>query len=310
MLQPKQLPIQGIGGTRTGAIGYVVIQVRVEGVPSYWEDQVALVVPDNTPFGKKVPVIIGTPTINRLVRSMKETEFETAPKEWQYARISYEANSYFTSHRADLVPEEGYPNNTRLDPIDLDEKVILNKKFGVPAFGTAVVHGRTEKTMMLGSRLRVMTQAPYPEDEAKLPNGLHVLQVYTELKNGSRNVTLIVRNGTSRSIHVSADRQIGRVVTANAVPEASYSPELLQKLAQEDGDEQTPLTVEQRQELLMQTLSKDGGLDILKDWPEETALKARRLLMEFHSTFSLEPGEMGCTDTTEHVIELTNDEPF
>ena len=32
--------------------------------------------------------------------------------------------------------------------------------------------------------------------------------------------------------------------------------------------------------------------------------------MEFHSVFSLESGEMGCTDTTEHVIELTNDEPF
>ena len=123
-------------------------------------------------------------------------------------------------------------------------------------------------------------------------------------------MTLVVRNGTSRAIHVSADRQIGRVVAANAVPEASYSPELLQKLAQEDGDEQIPLTVEQRQELLMQTLMKDRGLDILKDWPEETVLKAHRLLMEFHSAFSLEPGEMGCTDTTEHVIKLTNDEPF
>ena len=164
--------------------------------------------------------------------------------------------------------------------------------------------------MMLGSKLRVMTQAPYPEDEAKLPNGLHVLQVYTELKNGSRNVTLVVRNGTSREIFVSADRQIGRVVAANAVPEASFSPELIQKLAQEDGEEHTPLTVEQRQQLLMQTLDKDGGLDVLKDWPEETAAKARRLLMEFHSAFSLKPGEMGCTDTTEHTIELSNEEPF
>ena len=155
-----------------------------------------------------------------------------------------------------------------------------------------------------------MTQAPYPEDEAKLPNGLHVLQVYTELKNGSRNVTLVVRNGTSREIFVSADRQIGRVVAANMVPEASYSPELIQKLAQEDNEEHTPLTVEQRQQLLMQMLSKDGGLDILKDWLEETAAKARRLLMEFHSAFSLEPGEMGCTDTTKHTIELSNEEPF
>ena len=212
--------------------------------------------------------------------------------------------------RADYEPEEGYPTNSGLDPTDLDEKVFLNKKFGVPAFGTAVVHGRTEKTMMLGNKLRVMTQAPYPEDEAKLPNGLHVLQVYTELKNGSRNVTLVVRNGTSREIFVSADRQIGRVVAANAVPEASYSPELIQKLAQEDSEEHTPLTVEQRQQLLIQTLDKDGGQDVLKDWPEETAAKARRLLMEFHSAFSLEPGEMGCTDTTEHTIELSNEEPF
>ena len=234
---PKSLPIQGIGGTRTEAIGYIVFHVRVEGIPSYGEDQVALVVPDNTPFGKKVPVILGTPTINRLVRSMKESEYETAPQEWQNARIGYEAVNYFTLHRADYKPEEGYPTNNGLDSTDLDEKVFLNKKFGVPAFGTAVVHGRTEKTMMLGSKLRVMTQAPYPEDEAKLPNGLHVLQVYTELKNGSRNVTLVVRNGTSREIFVSVDRQIGRVVAANAVPEASYSPELIQKLVQEDGEE-------------------------------------------------------------------------
>ena len=92
-----------------------------------------------------------------------------------------------------------------MDPIDLDEKIILNKKFRVPAFGTAVVHGRTEKTMMLGNCLRVRTQAPYPEDDAKLPNGLHVLQVYTELKNGSRNVYLVVQNGTSRAIYFSTD---------------------------------------------------------------------------------------------------------
>ena len=145
---PKSLPIQGIGGTRTGAIGYIVFHVRVEGIPSYGEDQVALVVPDNTSFGKKVPVILGTPTINRLVRSMKESEYETAPEEWQNARIGYEAVNYLTLHRADYEPEEGYPTNNGLDPTDLDEKVFLNKKFGIPAFGTAVVHGRTEKTMM------------------------------------------------------------------------------------------------------------------------------------------------------------------
>ena len=48
----------------------------------------------------------------------------------------------------------------------------------------------------------------------------------------------------------------------------------------------------------------------MKDWTPELATKAQRLLMEFHSVFSLELNEMGCTDTTEHVIEVTNSEPF
>ena len=60
----------------------------------------------------------------------------------------------------------------------------------------------------------------------------------------------------------------------------------------------------------METLEKDGGLDALKDWSPELVTRARQLLMEYHLVFSLEPNEMGCTDTTEHVIEVTNSEPF
>ena len=32
--------------------------------------------------------------------------------------------------------------------------------------------------------------------------------------------------------------------------------------------------------------------------------------MEYHSIFSLDKNEMGCTDATEHVIKLTKSEPF
>ena len=32
--------------------------------------------------------------------------------------------------------------------------------------------------------------------------------------------------------------------------------------------------------------------------------------MEYHNVFSLEKNEMGCTDTTKHVIKLTKSEPF
>ena len=51
-------------------------------------------------------------------------------------------------------------------------------------------------------------------------------------------------------------------------------------------------------------------MDRLKEWPPELAKKVVALLLEFHHVFSLEPNEIGCTDATEHVIELMKDEPF
>ena len=105
---------------------------------------------------------------------------------------------------------------------------------------------------------------------------------------------------------------IGRVAAANAVPEAQCLPDLLKKLGDEGEDkpELTKLSTQQRQELLLAALEKDGGLDRLKDWPPELARRAKALLLEFHHVFSLEPNEIGCTDATKHVIELMKDEPF
>ena len=105
---------------------------------------------------------------------------------------------------------------------------------------------------------------------------------------------------------------IGRVAAANAVPEAQCSPDLLKKLGDEGEDkpEPTKLSTQQRQELLLTALEKDGGLDRLKDWPPELARWAKALLLEFHHVFSLEPNEIWCTDTTKHVIELMKDAPF
>ena len=165
---------------------------------------------------------------------------------------------------------------------------------------------------MMGHRLNVMMQAPYPDDKADLPNGLYVMRTYMELKDGSRSVSVVLRNLTARPIHLARGRVIGQVAAANAVPEAQCSPDLLKKLGDEGEDKPEPakLSMQQRQELLLAALEKDGGLDRLKDWPPELAKRAKALLLEFHHVFSLEPNEIGCTDATKHVIELMKDEPF
>ena len=313
--------IQGMGGCRTGALGYVVFHVQIEGMKSYNEKQVALVVADDTKFGHRVPIILDTPTIHRVVRSMKESEMENTSPEWERIQVAYEATNRLFSYRATCDAEEKksdsaqYSTNTKINPIDIDERIYLTKLVEVPAFGSVIAWGHTESTMMMGHCLRVMTQAPYPDDDANLPVGLYVLQTYTELHDGSRMVHIILWNGTSRPIHLCQRQLVGQVVAANLVLEAEVTPEFMKKLSEGDANtdekEKSPkLMIPEQQQLLIEILEQDGGLDMLKDWSEKEVLDARRLLMEFHHVFSLDKNEMGCTDTTEHVIKLMNSEPF
>ena len=87
--------------------------------------------------------------------------------------------------------------------MDLDEKVLLTDKCMIPGFQSIIAHGRTQNTMMMGHWLNVMMQAPYPDDKADLPNGLYVMRTYTELKDGSRSVSIVLRNLTAQPIHLA-----------------------------------------------------------------------------------------------------------
>ena len=313
--------IQGMGGCQTGVLGYVVFHIQIEGMKSYDEEQVALVVADDTKFGHRVPIILGMPTIHRVIRSMKESEMENASPKWERIQVAYEATNLLFSYRVTCDAGEKksastqYPMNTKINPIDIDERIYLTKPVEVPTFGSVIAQGHMESTMMMGHCLRVMTQVPYPDNDANLPVGLYVLRTYTELHDGSRTAHVVLRNGTSRPIHLRQCQVVGRVVAANLVPEAEVMPEFMKKLSEDDADtdekEKSPkLTILEWQQLLIEILERDGGLDMLKDWPEKEALDACRLLMQFHHVFSLDKNEMGCTDTTEHVIKLTNSEPF
>ena len=129
--------------------------------------------------------------------------------------------------------------------MDLDEQLILTDKVIVPAFSSQIIKVRTKKTCMIGHRLNVMMQPPYPEDKVNLPVGLYIQRVYSDLKSGSQNLSTVIQNGTAKPIHLASGRIVGRVVATNAVQDAIVSPELEEKLAKEDGEKPMTMTVEQ-----------------------------------------------------------------
>ena len=164
-----RIPLGGMGGNVQEPLGYVILRVQIPYVPSYDEEQVALVVEDDSSFIRKCPVVLGTPTINRAVRAMKETELEYAPEAWQCARYAYEYASYIVQLDAEEL-DEPMPTNTGENPRDIDEKLFLKKKMTIPAFESAILHCRTKKFQMIGCRLHAMTQATYQRKITGQPN--------------------------------------------------------------------------------------------------------------------------------------------
>ena len=155
---PTSIPVSGIGGI-TSALGYAIINMQIPGVLSYNEEQVALVIQDISGLGARVPIILGMPTIHRLCRQMKETEIDSALKEWQHALFCYEAAQGVFLQSMGVGPDgTGFPKNTGQDPMDLDKQLILTDKITIPTFMSQIIKVRTKKTYMKGHCLNVMIQ--------------------------------------------------------------------------------------------------------------------------------------------------------
>ena len=81
----------------------------------------------------------------------------------------------------------------------------------------------------------------------------------------------------------------------------------LQEEGNKPQDLLTPkLSVRQRHGKLFNELDLSG----LDSWPPEQADATHQLLAKYHDVFSLDPAELGCTHSTEHMIKVTDDTPF
>ena len=95
-------------------------------------------------------------------------------------------------------------------------------------------------------------------------------------------------------------------VVVTRVPEPLAEANLLDGADRHPNPKTPKLTLRQRQGNIFEELD----LSSLELWPLKLADSAQSLLAEYHDAFSLEPGELGCTHSTEHVIHVTNDIPF
>ena len=279
--------IKGMGSIPVEPIGFVLMNVKVPCVRGYNEDQVALVMDD--PEMAECPVILGTPTLYRVMEVIKESEISKLAVPWSSSQLSWLMRDVMARLGNAVVNDVA---NKPIAPLDVDEVVRVASKCMIPPFSHKVIHGKVN-LVLHGCRLNVMTHG-LEKRSPSLPLGIHVQTAYSTLANGHHRVPVVLRNNTQDWIEIKKGMPIARMVTANAIPKVTHV------LPAEKPHDQFTLSEAERQELLLEKLDLTG----LEAWPEEQAEKARSLLKEYHDIFSLANHDMGHTKVTKHKIVL------
>ena len=280
-------PIAVMGGGMIKPEGFVIMNVRVPCVRGYNEDQIAIVLED--PEMKDCPVVLGTPTLFRVMEVIKESEISELAVPWANSRLSWLMRGVHAKMSRLQVKDVA---NKPIAPLSVDEVVRVTSKCMVPPFGHKVIHSRVGLVLQ-GYKMNVMTHG-LEKRSPLLPLGLEVQSAYATLATGSSRVPVVLRNNTKDWLEIKKGTPIARMVAANLVPR------VINAISAKGPDPASTLTEAERQDLLLDKLDLSG----LDEWPTEQAEKARGLLKEYHDIFFLEKQDMGHTKAAEHKIVL------
>ena len=279
--------ISGIGGISVEPVGFVMMNVKVPGVGGYDEDQITIVMDD--PGMTEWLVILGTPTIYRVMEVIKESEISKLAVPWASSQVSWLMRDVLAKLGHVVVNDIA---NKPIAPLHVDEVVRVVSKCTVPPFGHKAIHGKVN-LVLHGYKMNMMTHG-LEKRSPSLPLGIDVQTVYATLADGSNRITVVLRNNTRDWLEIKKGVPVACMVAANEVPKVTNL------FSAEQKKESSTLSETERQDLLLEKLDLSG----LEAWPQEQAKQARSLLKEYQDIFSLEKWDMGHTNATKHKIVL------
>ena len=188
-LMGSKVTCVGLGNTYTRPLCYVVIQVQVDGVWGYVEDQIALVILYFSKFAARIPIILGMPTIGQVVDVMREAEMDALAMPWVNTRVAH----LLAVHR---MTTAGIGNGLeeKVDANDYDSLMYTQKTETIEPFSSHIVTVKTGKAFV--GECIIMVQALRTKD-GSLPQGLTIQNTYTKLRKGSKKAVVVVQNNTA-----------------------------------------------------------------------------------------------------------------
>ena len=170
-------PINCLRGGFIKPTGFVMVNLQIPCVKGYNEYQIMIVM-DN-PNMKECPVLLGTPTIYRVMPVIKESEINQLAIPWVTSQLSW---MFCSVTAAKATPVTDVANKT-LSPNELNEIVRTSSKVQVPLFGHKIIHGKTG-LILQWYKMNIMTHG-LEKRSPQLPLGIAVLYSYATLITGS-----------------------------------------------------------------------------------------------------------------------------
>ena len=224
------LNLEGLGGKRTSLLGFIILHVQVWGIAGYDEDAVFLVVPYESEFGWRVPLVVGTCKIGRIISVIRESEIDHLSMLWATVRVAQLLSCWWSMAVPNSGGAETQVEGASGGPPEgsVDELVMVWKSVCLGPLQTEIIEGWVKPLLGDTSHMMItpLSVEGKPWETKPLPPGLHVLHAYTCLKNGSRKVSLMVRNVSDSHIFLKKGVPVAWVMSASLVLLVELSPEM------------------------------------------------------------------------------------
>ena len=204
--------------------------MQVREITGYDEDVVFLMVPDESEFGRRVLLVIGTCTIGRIINVIWESRIDCLSMPSATVRMVQLLSCWKSTAVLALGSVEAQSEGISRGPqqVEVDELVMVRESLCLGLFQTKIIVGWVKP--LLRDTAHIMITPLRAEGQLwgarLLPLGLHVLHVDTRLKNGSGKVSLIVRNVFDSYIFLKKGVPVAQVVSASPMPPMELLPEM------------------------------------------------------------------------------------
>ena len=171
----ETLKLTGWGGVETPYLGYMECKLQIPGIKGFEEDVLMLVVND-TEYGSRIPVLLGTLHINMILEQASLDELNNLPAAWRRGGVG----SMVSCCQAVL--------DTQATIMHIKAPVKLNKATTIPGLQVAKLSA-TVKMPVQTKRLNVSVKGIPGQQETK---GIETLETYTTIQGGNNRVSVAI----------------------------------------------------------------------------------------------------------------------